>query len=176
MITIRPATPADAPAIAQAHVASWRTSYKGILDDAFLQNLSVQRRAKSWEELLSNPEHPAFLYVAEDETGMIVGFVSGRTERENNAEYTGEVGAIYLVKQAQGQGTERKLMQAPARELIQRGHQSMLLWVLRDNFPARKFYKALGGQYLYEQPIEIGEQKLIEVAYGWKNLLSLAKG
>jgi ribosomal protein S18 acetylase RimI-like enzyme len=175
MITIRSAIPADTFAIAKAHVSSWRTAYKGIVADEFLQNLSVERRAKTWEEILLNPEHPAFLYVAEDETGLIVGFVSGWTERENNEEYTGEVGAIYLLKQAQGQGTGRKLMQAATQELIRRGHRSMMLWVLQDNTPARKFYEALGGQYLYEKPIEIGEQMLIEVAYGWKDLNSLAK-
>jgi hypothetical protein len=45
-----------------------------------------------------------------------------------------------------------------------------LLWVLKDNLPARKFYEALGGIYLREKPIKIGSQRLIEVAYGWKNL------
>jgi GNAT superfamily N-acetyltransferase len=176
MITVRSAIPADALAIAQVHVASWRTTYKGLVTDEFLQNLSVERREKSWEEILSNPEHPAFLYVAKDEAGQIVGFVSGRIERENNAEYTGEIGAIYLVKLAQGQGTGQKLMRAAVRELIRRGHRSMMLWILRDNTPARKFYEALGRQYLYEKPIEIGDQTLVEVAYGWKDLHLLAKG
>jgi ribosomal protein S18 acetylase RimI-like enzyme len=174
MISIRPAIPADAHAIAWIHVASWRASYKGLVAEEFLQNLSVERREKSWEEILSNPTHPAFLHVAEEETGQVVGFVCGRTEREDNQEYTGEVSAIYLLEQAQGQGTGRKLMQAAARELIQRGHRSMMLWVLRDNTPAQNFYAALGGQVLCEKPIEIGTQTLIEVAYGWKDLQRLA--
>lgn len=175
MITIRQATPVDIPSIAQVHVDSWRTSYAGIISDEFLQNLSVERRMQAWADILSNPEHPAFLFVAIDETGQIVGFASGRPDRENDPEYTGEVGAIYLLKQAQGQGTGRKLMQAAASELIQRGHQSMMLWVLRDNTQARNFYEAIGGQYLREKPIEIGGQTLIEVAYGWKNLRLLAE-
>jgi ribosomal protein S18 acetylase RimI-like enzyme len=45
----------------------------------------------------------------------------------------------------------------------------MMLCVLRDNTPARKFYKALG-----EKPIEIGTQTLIEIANGWKDLQRLA--
>ena len=49
----------------------------------------------------------------------------------------------------------------------------MLLWVLKDNRPARKFYEALGGTTLREKSIEIGSQSLIEVAYGWKNLSAL---
>jgi ribosomal protein S18 acetylase RimI-like enzyme len=62
------------------------------------------------------------------------------------------------------------LVDAVMRELSKRGFSSMLLWVLKDNLPARKFYEALGGIYLREKPIEIGSQRLIEVAYGWKNL------
>lgn len=174
MITVRPAIPADALAIAQVHVAAWRVSYKGIVDEEFLKNLSVEYRAKSWQEILSTPNHPAFLYVAEEEAEQIVGFVSGRCVHEENQGYTGEVSAIYLLKQAQGQGTGRKLMQAAARELVRRGHRSMMLWVLRDNTQARKFYEALGGQILCEKPIEIGTQPLIEIAYGWKDLQRLA--
>jgi ribosomal protein S18 acetylase RimI-like enzyme len=176
MTTIRRATPSDAPAIARVHVDSWRSTYQGLLADDFLQNLSMERRTQFWAETLSNPLHPAFLFVAEEtETGEIIGFVSGRPEPESNPEYTGEVGAIYLLKQAQGRGTGRELLQAAAGELIQRGHLSMLLWVLRDNTTARKFYEAMGGQYLREKSIEIGSQTLLEVAYGWKDLRSLAK-
>jgi ribosomal protein S18 acetylase RimI-like enzyme len=79
------------------------------------------------------------------------------------------------LKQAHGRGTGRKLLQTAADELIQRGHLSMLLWVLRDNTAARKFYEAMGGQYLCEKAIDIGTQTLLEVAYGWKDLRSLAK-
>jgi hypothetical protein len=45
---------------------------------------------------------------------------------------------------------------------------SLLVWVLADN-PARKFYEALGGQYVYDKQVSIGNARLIEVAYGWRN-------
>ena len=41
-IDIRPATPADAPAIAAIHVASWQATYPGIMPAAFLAGLSVE--------------------------------------------------------------------------------------------------------------------------------------
>jgi hypothetical protein len=50
----------------------------------------------------------------------------------------------------------------------------MLLWVFKENHPSRRFYEAIGGNYLREKTIEIGNQTLIEVAYGWKNLSKLA--
>ena len=45
--------------------------------------------------------------------------------------------------------------------------RAMLVWVLKDNHPARGFYEALGGRYLREKTIEIGGTTLAEVAYGW---------
>jgi len=39
-----------------------------------------------------------------------------------------------------------------------------LEWVLKDDLPARKFFKAISGEYLRQKPIEIGSQVLIEVA------------
>jgi hypothetical protein len=36
---IRPATPADAPALARVQAASWRGSYQGIVPDELLANL-----------------------------------------------------------------------------------------------------------------------------------------
>jgi hypothetical protein len=42
----------------------------------------------------------------------------------------------------------------------------VLLWVLKDNLPARKFHEVIGRKYLREKPVEIGNQTLIEVGYG----------
>ena len=44
-----------------------------------------------------------------------------------------------------------------------------MVWVLKDN-PARGFYERLDSEYLYEKPIEIGNETLMEVAYGWRSL------
>jgi len=41
---IRPATPEDARAIAEVHVASWRYAYRGLLPDDVLDRLSVEER------------------------------------------------------------------------------------------------------------------------------------
>jgi hypothetical protein len=42
---IRIATPDDAQALAEMHVASWRETYSGLLPDKMLSSLSVEARA-----------------------------------------------------------------------------------------------------------------------------------
>jgi len=167
---IRRATAEDAEAIARVHVESWRAAYAGIVPDEFLAALSVERRAAQWRETVA-PERQSYLVVAEDE-GAVIGFAVAGPGRESDATYTGELYAIYLQPERQGQGVGRALVREIARELQRRGLGSMLVWVLAEN-PARKFYEALGGQYVREKEIEIGGKALIEVAYGWKSLAPL---
>lgn len=99
----------------------------------------------------------------------MIGFAVGGPNREAKAEYDAELYAIYLLADEQRRGVGRALFQAEISELVRRGFTSMQVWVLVDN-PARKFYEALGGQYVHEKDIEIGGATLKEAAYGWKSL------
>jgi GNAT superfamily N-acetyltransferase len=172
-ITIRLAIPADAFEIARVRVNSWRTTYQGIVADQTLVNLSVERGAESWRQQLavSQPGQATFVAVLGE---RIVGFAASGPERSGDAQCKGEIYALYLLQTAQRQGIGRKLVEASVESLLANGLSSMLIWVLRDN-PSRKFYEALGGQYLREQVIDINAQGLIEVAYGWKDISVLVK-
>jgi hypothetical protein len=41
-VLIREAVPADAGAVARVHVDSWRTTYRGIIADSILSDLSYE--------------------------------------------------------------------------------------------------------------------------------------
>lgn len=164
---IRTATVADAPSIAKVHVESWRSTYRGIVPNEFLDSLSYVQRERLWRDILSEPVPDTFVFVAEDESGTIVGFVSGGRERSGDTTYTGELYAIYLLEAYQRQGIGRQLTIALVRRLIEAGVSSLLLWVLAEN-PSRRFYEALGGQPVYEKTVTIGGAPLIEVGYGWR--------
>lgn len=169
MITIRKAGTEDAAAIATVHVEAWREAYRGIVPDNFLKNLSIQRRTDQWVNMLSderNIYHRAF--VAEM-NGQVVGFSNFGLAREVDLGFSGELFAIYILQAVHKQGVGRLLVGAAVRGLRELGCSSMLVWVLKDN-PARGFYERLGGEYVTEKNIEIGEAKLLEVAYGWKEL------
>lgn len=163
---IRPAKITDAAAIAKVHVDSWRTTYKGIVPDDFLSNLSHEQRERFWCKILLEASRTNFVYIAEDDRGNIVGFASGGPERSGGQEYTGELYAIYLLDTHQRQGIGRELTATLVKRLIQEGMNSLVLWVLAEN-PARGFYERLGGHPVYERPIRIGDVQLIEVGYGW---------
>jgi ribosomal protein S18 acetylase RimI-like enzyme len=164
----------DESGLAKVHVDSWRLAYRGLISDKFLDNLSYERREMTWTQALSDPANRSFAYLATDKAGQATGFVWAGPERNGATPYLGEVYAIYLLREAQRKGIGRKLMQLAADGLLERGFPSMLLWVLKENNPSRRFYESLSGEYLCGKNVEIGGQNLIEVAYGWKDLHKLA--
>ncbi len=101
---IRLAKVDDAPAISRVHIDSWRTSYRGIVPDQVLDNLDYVRNNIRWREMLSNLGEMKCFFVAEDDDGRIVGFAIGGPNRDENTGFNGELYAIYLIKECQGQG------------------------------------------------------------------------
>jgi GNAT superfamily N-acetyltransferase len=164
---IRPATVEDAPAIARVHVASWRSTYRQLLPKKFLASLHEQGYAQRWERVISDGASVVFVV---EEAGELVGFASGGHERAGETGYTGELYAIYLLETAQRRGYGRELLRAIVEGLRAMNLPDMIIWVLRDNRPARLFYERLGGVYVRSQPITIGPATLEEVSYGWPRL------
>lgn len=166
MVIVREASIGDVGAIARVHVNTWRTTYRGIIPEDYLANLSYEKREKGWVQILKNGD--AFVYVAIDESGEIIGFACGGKERTGDAIYLGELQAIYILEAYQGRGIGRRLTLAVVERLTMLEINSMLVWVLTEN-PACKFYQAIGGEKVYEKQIAIGGVQLDEVAYGWKD-------
>jgi hypothetical protein len=69
--TIRPAITQDARAIAEIHVAAWRSAYHGIVDDDALARMSVDEREERWTEILAGGESTT---VAAERDGAIAGY------------------------------------------------------------------------------------------------------
>ena len=164
---VRPAVIGDAEAIARVHVATWRTTYRGILPDDFLASLTESHYADRWRRGIGDGTSRVF--VAED-AGGVVGFASGGRERAGEDAFGGELYALYVDDRAQRQGHGRELVRAVVGGLRGMGLTDMIIWVLRDNAAARAFYERLGGTYVRTQPITIGPTLLHEVSYGWRNL------
>jgi ribosomal protein S18 acetylase RimI-like enzyme len=168
---LRPAEPSDAAAIARVHVASWRTTYQGLLPDAYLDAMDEDRYAGRWRRTLLDRTGRSIVLVAEEEE-VIAGYASGGPERDEDDRYEGELYAIYLLREFQGRGLGRALVEAVAAALADRGVTSMVVWVLRENAGARAFYERLGGVYLRERELQLGSEgslHLAEVSYLWED-------
>jgi len=171
-IRIRPATPADASAVARTHVDSWRTTYQGLVSEKAFAKRTYQERETVWTRVLADPTQ--FVFVAETE-GQIVGFSNGGRIRGAVPGYSGELYSMYILKEYQRIGLGRALTRSIAEKLAEAGLTSMLIWVLRDN-PSRRFYEAIGGTLVGSRPIDLEGRILEEVSYGWPDLRVLLNG
>jgi ribosomal protein S18 acetylase RimI-like enzyme len=170
VITLRPATPADARAIARIHVETWRTTYAGMLPDKTLIGMNVDAKASAWRRALSAPEAIAGgVLLAEAEGTGPIGFASSGRNRMPALPFAGEVQTLYVQPDWQNQGVGRRLLQGCFATLRHRGFGSAVVWVLADN-PARFFYERMGGKRAGERDEPLWGIVVHELAYGWTEI------
>lgn len=169
---VRPAQVEDAASIAQVHITSWKTTYPGLIPQAYIDGLKVENSIAMWIEQLKQGVHPVF--VAE-ENGTVFGFAAGSAIIHPVEGYDAELASIYLLASHQRRGAGRALVAAVARALQERDYGNCAVWALEAN-PACGFYQRLGGVPVARQPIEIGGVSLPEIAFGWPDIRVLCTG
>jgi GNAT superfamily N-acetyltransferase len=135
----------DARAIAEISVVAWQAAYRGILPGGFLAGLSVQPRATAWAAMLESDADGASPAWVAERAGRIIGYASTGPPRDEDMQIpAAEVYAIYVLPEAWRTGCGRALLSAAVAEWRVRGIDTLVLWVLQDNAPARHFYEAMG--------------------------------
>jgi GNAT superfamily N-acetyltransferase len=142
--SLRPATVADAAEMGKVAFAAWQWAYRGVLPDELLDGLTVDEFTERWERRLRTAPASSFCLHAEVE-GAVVGFVAGGPNRdETTAPHSGEIYAINVHPDRVGRGIGRALFAAGCNQLVEGGSRHAILWVLRGNARARRFYEVAG--------------------------------
>ncbi|WP_347860904.1 GNAT family N-acetyltransferase [Salimicrobium sp. PL1-032A] len=166
---IRRASIQDAYGVAKVQVDTWKSTYEGIVPEAYLDEMTHENREEKWRYIIEK----GMVFVAENDSGEIIGFSSGGPERSDELDdYDAELYAIYIRKEDQRKGIGRKLVTPVVQELLECGMTSMVVAVLSDN-PFRHFYEALGAEKIDRMKVNISGKVLDEWIYGWKDLHSL---
>ncbi|ATP42408.1 GNAT family N-acetyltransferase [Solibacillus sp. R5-41] len=166
-MNIRKATLQDAQGIAKVHVDSWRTTYKGILPQFFLDNLSYDNREVLWKKNIAVEKN--VVLVAENVQGEIIGFADGSTRETNLVANASDLTTIYLLEQYQGQGIGKKLLKEMMESFKERQFQTIYVDVLADN-KTRYFYENYGAEYVKSVQLTIGGKVVEEAVYVWKDI------
>lgn len=166
-VQVRVATVDDAEAVAGVHVRSWRSAYRGLIPDAYLDALSVEGRREAWSRILAETDLPRTgTFVLSD--GLdVIGFAHVAPTRDDDLpDSTGEVTGIYVAPSAWGRGGGRQLMEAARANLKAAGFATAALWVLEANHRARAFYERHGWVPDGARKIDDrGDFVLVEVRY-----------
>lgn len=122
---------------AYVHWKSWQDAYKGIVDQDYLDSMTL---GKCEEIAFKWPDN---LIVAKD-GNQVVGFVGYGKYHDEELTEAGEIFAIYILEEYYGTGVGKALIQAGLEKL---DYPQVAVWVLKDNKRAIRFYEKCGFRF-----------------------------
>lgn len=147
----REATAGDAVAIAHLHAESWRSAYRGVFSDDFLDNHVHAERSDSWQTRFSGGESQRFFVVLAESGGRLAGFACMFPRRDPL--WGSYLDNLHVAPGLTGQRIGRSLLSEAVRRLelnvLRRG---LYLWVVEQNHRAREFYEKAGGTVVGSEP------------------------
>ncbi len=155
-LVLRPPELADCDELGHVHVNAWKVAYRGIMPDGYLDALRWQDRAQRWREILSAPADEVWRRVAVA-NARVVGFVAVGPHRTLGVEAS-ELWAINIDPAVYGTGVGQALIEAAHQELRGRAFSQAVLWCVKDNHRAIRFYARNGWHHDGTERIEFFEQ------------------
>lgn len=137
-------TLADCDRVSEIRVRGWQNAYRGLMPQARLDALSVREDAERRRVHFTAGPASVVNLVAEQD-GEVVGWAAHgpfRDGEERTAD--AELYALYVDPRRLGSGIGRELPARAVGQCTAAGHPRMLLWVLKENAPARRFYRQAG--------------------------------
>ncbi len=159
------AVPEDAKGIATVHIRSWQAAYADILAPAWLAGLSIESRARRWEEIIAANQSQTLVARMAGEVAAFVSF--GGCRDEGAASTQAEIWALYVAPAKWRCGAGRALMAHALTTLSAAGYTETSLWVLSSNRIGIQFYEACSFARVpgSEKTFELGGRRVEEVAY-----------
>ena len=171
---IRLITEHDAQTLASIHAASWRSAYRGMLRDDFLDGDLPNHRLALWQRRLTPIPERHFGHLAlVDGTPVGFAFAFGA----HDPLWGTQVDNLHVLPGFGGRGIGKRLL----RHLAERAHldhpdTGVYLWVYELNAPARRFYAGLGGESVERVVIEApGGGQVAEWRVAWRQTAPLLR-
>ncbi len=140
---IRDATADDASDVSLIQIEGWRTTYRGLISDAYLDGLDVTQRTEYWKRPLTTSVPGWHLVVA-------------------------EIGREAVGFGCAGPAGSEALLGALFERLRRDGRKNVSLWVLQGNDRAEAFYRRMGADEILRAERPGAGGSLREIAMGWK--------
>lgn len=135
---IRTGTLEDVKDISRIYALSWKSAYKGIVPQAYLDELKEDFWVSAFTTWIKDN---VLIVKLITDNGKPVGCVAYGKARDETLPNWGEIVSIYLLPEYFGKGYGNKLLESALLDLKESGYQNIYLWVLKDNQRARRFYE-----------------------------------
>jgi len=145
-VTHRLATEADARAIAELHLASWRSAYAPFLPRGVLSALELDPHAVEWRRRVGVPEVRIEL---DEREGRLIAFCAHGPSGDEDAKAhpaprTWEIKNLHVRPDLRRTGAGGRLFDLAMAHGRAVGAATLSLWVVEGNASARRFYEKKG--------------------------------
>ena len=172
-MNIRNGELSDAERIALIHAESWRSTYRGILSDEFLEGAVWDERRAFWQKRMREPGAEQRLILLACDKNVVLGFLCLYLDADPR--WGALLDNLHIHPDHKGHGHGSALVARAANWVHGKRPQSGLyLWVYEQNHQARRFYEKLGGtetEKLFKKTVE-GNQ-VATLRYVWTELKPL---
>jgi len=173
---VRPATSEDCGAIATLHADSWRTTYRHILANDYLDHHVAEDRQDLWAaRFIKYDQRKHQIAVAASRAqDAITGFVCVLLDEE--PDYGALLDNLHVAPDRHRQGIGRRLMASAAHWIAEKQPTwAMHLWVYEANAKSVLFYRSFGGQQVDHRVIvtPAGNRAAV-LRFEWRDPLALA--
>jgi len=169
-ISLTAASTHDIESIARLHAQSWRSAYRGMLSDEYLDQHVVADRLEFWSARFASVPAERRLVLQAVSHGVLMGFVCVLLDAEPN--WGARLDNLHVSPESKGTGIGFALFQA-AREWIASVSPAtaMHLWCVEANHVARRFYDRQGGTIVEAATRPVAQELSVpELRYWWAPL------
>lgn len=146
-VSVRPARPEDADAVAHVQLDTWRTAYAQVLPPEAL-DLPPQQAAAAWRAAVAEPTSARYRVLVALEGRDVVGFTASAPAGDDDLEpdTTSEVTALLVVPRWGRRGHGSRLLAASVDGWREDGVRTAVTWVFERDAAALRFLESAGWE------------------------------
>ena len=140
--TIRLASAKDIEQIAKLYIKSWQKTYKGLLNQEYLDGLTVKKLSKRWGDYILEERHGIFVAVCGEQ---LLGFGAFKPyHRIDDCIY---IESLHVDESCHGKGIGSSIIDRIRAVGIAENYGKMAVCLVKGNDNARNVYVKLGASH-----------------------------
>ena len=143
----------DCKALVEFITKTWNETYRGIVNDEFLDSLkkTEEKRYNSFINYFDEKNNIKYIIKKDSKIIAFLKLIEGREEKDKK--YI-ELQSLYVLKEYQNNGIGKRLIQKAFEESKKLGYKKMFIGCLEEN-KSNEFYKKMGGKFIKKREFKL---------------------